>query len=168
MNIRKKRIEEFLNEVASAGPTPGGGAVAALTGAMAAALVEMVSNLSIGKKGYEKQNQTLMNIRNKAKGMKENLLTLADEDVIAFDEVMKAYKEKDKKRIKAALFKATDIPDKTAKSAKAVRSLAIKVAKLGNKNAHSDALCARHLAEASKKAAFENIKINKKALASLK
>jgi len=168
MKIGKKRIEDFLKDVASNNPTPGGGAMAAVAGAMAAALVEMVVNLSIGKKRYEKQSQALRTILRNAKNIKENLLVLADEDTIAFDKVIKAYRSKDKKRIKEALLIATYIPGQTAKLAKEIGRLAVKVAVLGNKNAYSDAVCAQHLAEASVKSAFENIKINKKALASLK
>jgi len=168
MKIGKKRIEDFLKEVASKTPTPGGGAAAALVGALAASLVEMVCNLSIGKKGYEKKSQALKSIKFKAANLKEKLLVLADQDAIAFDNVMKAYRLKNRNNIKKALLTATNIPSQTAKLAKEVSGLAVKVAKLGNKNAYSDAICAQHLASSSFESAYENIKINKKTLASLK
>ena len=54
MGIKKQTLEEFLNDVGSKNPTPGGGSVSAVSGAIAASLVEMVCNLTIGKKNYEK------------------------------------------------------------------------------------------------------------------
>jgi len=53
MNFEDQKISEFIEQVASNTPTPGGGAVGAITAAMATALVEMVASLTIGKKGYE-------------------------------------------------------------------------------------------------------------------
>lgn len=165
--IRDQKIEIFLDELSSASPTPGGGAVAALSGAMAASLVEMVCGLTIGKKGYEKIQIETKLIKSKAANIKRSFLELADEDIFVFNQVMLAYKKGDKAKIKTALKGATDVPAKVGRLADKIAYLAIKMAKVGNKNAVSDAKSALYLARASKKAALENVKINLKALAAL-
>ena len=167
-SIRSQKIENFLVSLSSSSPTPGGGAVAALTGAFAASLVEMVANLTIGKKGYEKVNTEILKIRNEALILKRELLKLADADVKAFNGVMAAYKSKNESRIKKSLQKATDIPSKVLSLSKKIEKMAGRMAKIGNKYALSDAKSAIHLSRASQKAAYENVIINTKALAALK
>ncbi len=162
MRIKQQKIEDFLDKLSSNSPTPGGGAVAALVGAMAASLVEMVANLTIGKKGYEKQQKDVEILRYKAVNAKKKLLDLADEDVKAFDQVLTAYKSKDKKRIEKALMKATEIPLGTAKVSSELEKVAARIAKIGNKNANSDANTAMHLSQAAKLSALENVRINLK------
>jgi formiminotetrahydrofolate cyclodeaminase len=166
--IKNLKIGAFLEDLSSSAPTPGGGATAALAGAMAASLVEMVANLTIGKAKYEKVQKEVRILAGKAAKHKEILLKLADEDVKAFNQVMSAYKSKDQRKIKKALMYATEVPTKVALVSQGVRTLALKIARIGNKNAYSDAKSALHLTEAAVKSAQENIKINKKILAGLK
>lgn len=167
MKIQDQKIGEFLDSVASKSPTPGGGAVAAVTGAMAASLVEMVCNLTIGKKSYPEVQDEMIRVAERASELSQDLLDLADKDSEAFDNVMEAYKTEDKDKIKGALLTAIEVPEKTAEYSENVRELAEIVAELGNKNAHSDAVSAEHLAFAAIQSAQENIEINKKALAIL-
>lgn len=145
-------MKDFLERIASKNPTPGGGAAAAVAGAMAAALVEMVCGLT--------KTQNLQNAKTESKSLREKLLKLADEDCKAFDLVMGAYKTKDKKKIKKALLGAIRVPEETKKLAKEVEKLAKVAIKKGNKNALSDAKTALYLAQAAQKGAEENIKIN--------
>lgn len=168
MKIGEQKINKFLKELGSSSPTPGGGAVAAVTGAFAASLVEMVANLTIGKKSYEKVSDEMQKIKKEALKIKAELISLADEDVKAFDAVMSAYKLKNKEKIKKALELATHVPSKVASLSGEIGRLAEVVSKKGNKNAYSDAKSALHLAHAAIEAAKENIRINKQALASLK
>lgn len=167
MKIQDQKIGEFLDSVASKSPTPGGGAVAAVTGAMAASLVEMVCNLTIGKKNYPEVQDEMIRVAERASELSQDLLDLADRDSEAFDKVMEAYKTEDKDKIKGALLTAIEVPEKTAEYSENVRELAEIVAELGNKNAHSDAVSAEHLAFSAIQSAQENIEINKKALAVL-
>ena len=148
-------MKDFLEKLAGKNPTPGGGAAAAIAGAMGAALVEMVISLS-------------KNLELKTNNLREKLLKLAEEDVVAFDLVMAAYRSKNKEKIMKALLKAIDVPQETKRLAKEVEKLARIVARKGNKNALSDAKTALYLAQAAQKGAEENIKINKKSLASLR
>ncbi len=158
MQIKDQTIEKFLEEVASNAPTPGGGAVAAVVGASAAALVEMVVNLT-------KDEELKANTLTKIKSLREELLGLADEDAAAFDAVMAAYRipKEDASRkdeIQKAFKGAAEVPLKTAELSNKVNKLAKEVLKVGNKNAASDAKSALHLSEASEKSALENVQIN--------
>ena len=148
-------MKDFLEKLASKNPTPGGGAAAAIAGAMGAALVEMVISLS-------------KNLELKTNNLREKLLKLAEEDVVAFDLVMAAYRSKNKEKIMKALLKAIEVPEKTKKLSKEVEKLAKIAARKGNKNALSDAKTALYLAQAAQKGSEANIKINKQSLASLR
>ena len=157
--IKEQKIEEFLNDLASVKPTPGGGAVAALVAAEAAALVEMVVNLT--------KNEEFKHIGEKAHELRGQLLDLADADVAAFDEVMAAYKSKDVSAKITAIKKAIEVPTDTKELACLVQKLAKSMIENGNKNAVSDAKTALHLAEAAEKSAQENININHESLTRL-
>lgn len=170
--INKQTIEKFQKELSSKNPTPGGGVIAALSGSFAASLIEMVCNLTIGKKGYEKVQKTIVKIHKDSVELKIRLSKLAEEDKVAYDKVVSAYKiEKGnlarKDQIKKALKYAIEVPMEVRKLCQEIEVLAYKVAKLGNKNAKSDAKTALYLAHAASKSALENVKINKKSLASL-
>ena len=78
-------------ELASAAPTPGGGGAAAISGAMGAALVSMVCNLTIGKKKYVEVEAELKDVLAKSEGLRVVLTGMIGEDVQAFDAVMGAY-----------------------------------------------------------------------------
>jgi len=167
MTIKNQTIENFLDSVASITPTPGGGAVAAVAGAMAASLVEMVCNLTIGKKNYPDVQDEMIRVAERASELSQELLDLSDKDSEAFERVMAAGKTKDKDKIKGSLLTAIEVPQKVAELCENVRELAEIVAELGNTNAHSDAMSAEHLAFAALQSAQENIEINKKLLAKL-
>lgn len=158
-SVKNEKIIDFLNRLGSVSPTPGGGAVAALTGAMAASLVEMVCGLT--------KTQNLQNSKTQSTQLRLKLLKLADEDCKAFDEVMLAYRSKDKGAIKKSLQKAIDVPGKTVLLSNEVLKLAKIVLKKGNKNTFSDAKTAIYLAQAAIKSADENIRINQQSLAAL-
>jgi len=157
MRIGNQKLDRFLSDLASPRPTPGGGAAAAVTGATAAALVEMVVNLT-REKEYK-------NIGNRAGELRKRLLELADEDCAAFAAVIKAYESKSRFKIRKALGEAIAVPQKTKKLAYEVKRLAQRMIEVGNQNAYSDAKSAEYLAQAAIKAAEENIKINQKLLA---
>lgn len=157
-SIRNKKVKEFLTEVSSSSPTPGGGSAAAVTGATAAALVEMVANLS-------KETNELKKLGTKAQKLRKQLLNLADEDAAAFDKVMQGFRipkgQKGRKtKIQRAFKFATEVPLTTAQISKEVLDMAATMAKKGNKNAISDAKTAKYLAKAAISSALENVKIN--------
>lgn len=172
MGVGKQSIEKFQKELSSKNPTPGGGVVAGLSAQFAASLIEMVCNLTIDKKGYEKVSKVAMKLRKDASGLKAKLAKLTEEDAAAYKKVMLAYKldkknPKRKEAIKKALKHAIEVPMEVRKLAQEIEKIGYRASKIGNKNAVSDAKTAVHLAHAASKSALENVVINKKALAKL-
>jgi len=117
--IAEQSLGRFLDELASPAPTPGGGSAAAIMGAMSAALVSMVCNLTIGKKDYEGVEGTMRQSLDEAEALRRRLTGMIAEDVQAFDALMAAYKlprtsEQDRstraQAIQQALKRATDVP----------------------------------------------------------
>ncbi|AKM83366.1 hypothetical protein A2422_04120 [Candidatus Woesebacteria bacterium RIFOXYC1_FULL_31_51] len=162
--VNKQTINKFQKELGSKNPTPGSGVVSALTASFAASLVEMVCNLTIDKVGYEKVQKDIIKYRKDVVETKNKLSKLAEEDKRACDKVVLAYKIKNKEKIRKALNYAINVSMKVREITKELEILAVKVGKIGNKNALSDAKIAVHFAHASGKSALENIKTNKESL----
>jgi glutamate formiminotransferase/formiminotetrahydrofolate cyclodeaminase len=85
------KITKFIDELASDSPAPGGGSVAALCGALSAALASMVANLTFGKKGYTKHDDVMDEVAVKAQKLKTKLIDYVDKDTEAFNKVMEAF-----------------------------------------------------------------------------
>ncbi len=146
--IKDTAIEPFLDQLASSAATPGGGSAAAIIGAMGAALVSMVCNLTIGKKKYAEVEAEMQDVVAKTEALRKKLTGMIQDDVKAFDAVMGAYgmpKETDAdkqardKAIQAALKLATDVPLACARAAREVIDLAAIASDKGNLNVISDA-----------------------------
>lgn len=160
-----RKIGKFLDDLASGKPTPGGGSAAALSGALAASLVEMVCMLTITKKGYEDVFTECQKILELIRNKRKYLLGLSERDALAYEDVVSAYKtpkeEKGRKtKIQKALKHATLVPLDTATAANDVLEKAERMKKIGNKNAISDAKVAEYLCKASIAGALENVYIN--------
>ncbi|MBM2830573.1 MAG: methenyl tetrahydrofolate cyclohydrolase [Gammaproteobacteria bacterium] len=167
--IKDKSIQVFLDELASKASTPGGGSAAAITGAMGAALVSMVCNLTIGKKNYENVEDELKGILKQAEELRIRLTDMVRADVEVFNQVMAAYgmpKETEaekairSKAIQVALCAATDVPLNCARACAEVIDLSKVVAEKGNKNVISDAGVAVLAAYAALRSAALNVYIN--------
>lgn len=91
-SLAQQTIQQFLQELSSASPTPGGGSVAALSGAMAAALVSMVGRLTLGKKKYAAVQAEMAELVAQADALRQTLTDLLQADVEAFGRVSAAYK----------------------------------------------------------------------------
>lgn len=170
----EQRIIDFLDTLASAEPTPGGGSAAALGGALAAALVSMVCNLTLGKKGYEAVQGEMEAIRTRSEALRGKLARLLEADTQAYQQVMAAYrlprrtaeeKEAREATLQAALVEATEVPLAIAEACAEVMELALPAAQKGNRWAASDAGVAVLLAEAALHGALLNVRTN---LASLR
>ncbi len=110
--IRDQKIIEFLDDLKSEAPAPGGGAVAALTGAQGAALIMMVANLTIGKKKYAEYEALNIRVRDEAQEVLSQLIQGIDDDKEAFTLVSNAYAmpkvtEEEKEMRKAAISEAS-------------------------------------------------------------
>jgi formiminotetrahydrofolate cyclodeaminase len=160
-----KSYEELLEEIASKSPAPGGGSVAALSGAFGASLVSMVCNLTIGKKKFSDVEDEFKNILEEAGALKDELLFLSKEDVRAFNEVMAAFKmdgkEKEKK-LQEAYQGAANVPLLTARKCLRLLELADSASGKGNPNTITDAGVAALMAHAGFKGAVFNVRINLK------
>ena len=147
-DIKDTEIEQFLAALASQSATPGGGSAAAIIGAMGAALVSMVCNLTIGKKKYAEVEGDMQAVLAKSETLRRKLIGMIEDDVRAFDAVMGAYgmpKESDADKaargeaIQAALKQATDVPLACARAAREVIDIAATASDKGNLNVISDA-----------------------------
>ena len=166
-------IAHFLDGLASSAATPGGGGAAAISGAMGAALVSMVCNLTIGKKKYVEVEAELKEVLAKSEDLRGVLTGMIAEDVTAFDAVMGAYalpKGTDEEKagragkIQEALRTATDVPLACCRACRAVIDLAAIAADKGNLNVISDAGVAVLSAHAGLRSAALNVYINAKGL----
>ncbi len=159
----------FLEALAAATPTPGGGSAAAHTGAVAAALVAMVARLTLGKKKYETVKERMWEILDQAEKLRTTLLQNVEEDAQAFEAVMQAFKlpkdtpeqeEQREQAIRLATINASRVPLVTAENCLAVQKLALELTETGNINAITDAASAATLARAALTCAAYNVRIN--------
>ena len=159
-------LAQFLDDVASSEPAPGGGTVAAIAGSMAAALAAMVGRLTVGRKKYADVEGEFRGIITQAEELRARLRRLADEDAAAYGEVMKAYAipkdqaEARKAAIQAAMWGAAQTPMRTLEAARDVAKLCVRAAAAGNVNARSDGGVGGMLAGAAAKGAYYNVLIN--------
>ncbi|MFL7813961.1 MAG: glutamate formimidoyltransferase [Anaerolineales bacterium] len=156
---------DFSDQLAAATATPGGGSAAAYAGAMAAGLVSMVARLTIGKKGYEDQEQTMAALLEESENLRAELRAAVDRDAEAFNQVMAAYKKPKsapdrKEAIQGATLHAAEVPLEVAGKALQVMELALTAARAGNLNAISDAGSGVNLAYAALNSAAYNVRIN--------
>lgn len=155
----------FVEAVAADSPTPGGGAVAALAGSLAASLAQMVAGVTIGKKRYADVEAEMQTIVQASDELRQKLLDNTVKDVNAFDELMDAYRlPKDNadrdSLIQEKILGATEVPFAVCRQAYEALQLADRVAKIGNKNAATDAAVGAHMAVAAIESAALNVRIN--------
>jgi formiminotetrahydrofolate cyclodeaminase len=169
--IKQSAIEKFLDALAGQSATPGGGSAAAIIGAMGAALVAMVCNLTIGKKKYAEVEDEMRSLLAKAEELRHRLTGMIEDDVKAFDAVMGAYgmaKETDAEKaarsgaIQAALKLATEVPLRCCHAAREVIDLAAATSAKGNLNVISDAGVGVLAAYAALRSAALNVYTNAK------
>ena len=168
-NVRKSAgpgLSEWMDRVASANPSPGGGTVSAVAGGIAAALAAMVGRLTVGRKKYADVDAEFRTLIEQAEALRLRLVRLGAADAAAYDGVSAAYgipKAQEQERtaaIQAALLVATRVPLETLRAARDVAALAARAAEAGNRNAASDAGVAALLAEAAARGAAYNVRIN--------
>ncbi len=164
-------VGEFLEDLASAKATPGGGSAAALAGAASAALVSMVARLS--PKSDDNQSRLAV-VAELSYAYRMQIQELVDEDARAFDSVLTAMKlpkdtpeqrSKRKEHIQKALKHAAAVPLEVMESSLQVLQLAAEVAEIGSRRAVSDAGAAGALAHGAVQAAAYNVRINLKDIA---
>lgn len=165
----EKPVSVFLDELASSAPAPGGGSAAALAGAIGAALVSMVANLTVGKKDYANVQDDIQRLLGQSEGLRHKCQELLDADVAAYTEVSKVYKmPRDTEEAKAArgeamqkaLKNATAVPMELGEVCVEILKLCPEATEKGNVRAVSDVGVAALMAEAALRAAALNVLIN--------
>ena len=169
MKLVEQRVIDFVAVTASKEPTPGGGAIAALTAATGAALAEMVANLTFGKKGYEAVQTEMEVLQAKAEEIRERMLELSQADADVFNIFMNALglpKNTDEEKairtaaIQQAYKDAAMVPFEIGELANQIFDLAELASQKGNQNLITDGIIAAINARAAVKAAFLNVRIN--------
>ncbi|MCP4424916.1 MAG: glutamate formimidoyltransferase [Chloroflexi bacterium] len=159
-------LAEFVETTAANTPTPGGGSVAALAGALAAALAQMVAGLTVGRKKYADVDGDARAILAEADQLRQALTAAIAEDAAAFDRVMAAWRDKslDKTAKAAAIEQATigagEVPLRVARLSRDAAKLARQIAEIGNANAVTDGAAGAIMAHAAAGVAALNVKIN--------
>ncbi len=164
------RPEGFIRAVAEGASTPGGGAVAALCGALAAALAAMVAKLTVGKRKYADVETEMKEVAGRADKLSAELTDAIAEDVEAFNTVMTAFRLAKEtpgraEKIQTAYMKAASVPMRVAKLGLESLKLVEVVADKGNANAASDAGVAAHAGLAAVEGAALNVLVNAKEFA---
>ena len=169
MKLVEQRVIDFVAATASKEPTPGGGAIAALTAATGAALAEMVANLTFGKKGYEAVQTEMEELQAKAEAIRERMLELSQADADVFNIFMNALglpKNTDEEKaartaaIQQAYKDAAMVPFEIGELANQIFDLAELASRKGNQNLITDGIIAAINARAAVKSAFLNVHIN--------
>lgn len=167
--LASMKVISFLSELASNSPAPGGGSVAALSGALGCALTSMVCNLTVGKEKYADVQDEIKDVLRKSEKLRDQLTELIDRDTEAFNDVMKAFKmpketeDQKKKRSKAiqdGYKTAARIPLETAKICEKILDLSMTIAEKGNQNSITDAAVSALMAKAGVESAILNVRIN--------
>ena len=169
MKLVEQRVIDLVAATASKEPTPGGGAIAALTAATGAALAEMVANLTVGKKGYEAVQPEMEELQAKAEAIRKRMLELSQADADVFNIFMNALglpKNTDEEKaartaaIQQAYKDAAMVPFEIGELANQIFDLAELASRKGNQNLITDGIIAAINARAAVKSAFLNVRIN--------
>lgn len=162
-------VHDFIQEMKSDSPAPGGGSASALAGALSAGLGIMVANLTSGNARYAEGEGRIQELRSALESVLKDLERYIDEDTAAFNEVMAAFKlpkegeeEKAVRReaIQGSMKKAAELPLLVAHSCVQALTAAVELLRIGNSNAASDAAVAGRLAYAALWGAVYNVRIN--------
>src|SRR5919198_3751843 len=162
-------VGDFLQRLGSSDPTPGGGAAAALVGAIGAALIQMTANLTIGRPRLADVEPQARSIEERAGQLRAELAKLGDDDEEVFKQVGAAYRlprqTDDEKAartaaIQTALQAAAGVPLRTAHACARVIALAEESAPILNPSVISDVLVGAVLAQAALHSAALNVEIN--------
>lgn len=166
-------IQRYLNEVASKSPVPGGGSVAALTGALGITLLSKVINFTIGKDRYREVEQEMTKTLNSCKLLCNNFTRLCSEDARAYEGLSVAFKmpkgtgierQERQKKIQEALREATAVPLEICNYAHRAIKLCLPVARKGNINLITDVACAGVMLKCAFQSALLNVEINLKSI----
>ena len=169
MSFQEMSLTNFSEVLASGAPTPGGGSASALSGALATGLAAMVARTTAASKKFADRAGQMNQVATEADRLRDEFLTLVDEDARAFDQVMAAFRmpketpEQQAARsqaIQQAYRTAVEPPMRVCTRSLRVLELALQVAEQGNPSAASDAGVAALLAATALEGGALNVQIN--------
>lgn len=167
--LKDLSLVDYLAKTASGDPVPGGGSSAALNAALAAALTEMVAQLTIGRKNFENVDAEMRAVAEKASSLRQKLVQDIDRDSDAYAQVLKAFqmprataeeKAERASAVQEAFQQAALVPLGVARDAVALMDLGRTVISKGNPNAASDGAAGVLAARMAARTAVYNVKIN--------
>lgn len=162
--LASMRLNDFIDELSSDSPAPGGGSVSALAASMAAGLAAMVAVLSHTRKGFESKQPDLDRIAIRAQTLKDQFLAAVDADTAAFDQLLDAMRMPKGDTRDAAIIEATvaatEVPLRVLEACPEVISLCIEVGRIGLQASLSDAGVGAQMARAAAAGAYQNVCIN--------
>jgi len=168
-DLNRLTIAGFLEELASENPVPGGGSVAALAGALAAALTTMVARLTVGREKFKDRWETMQPIEERASQRIALFQSLVQKDTEAYQKVVDAFRlpketeeEKRSRReaVQEAFKEAARVPMETLLALEQLAEDALEAVRSGNPNAASDAGAAVQMIRAGATVAAYNVWIN--------
>lgn len=169
MKLDQLSVRNFVQELGSGNPTPGGGSVAALCGALGAALSAMVSGLTMGREDFKDTQGPMQGIKQTAEELADHFLNLVQEDTDAYQQVIAALrlpKETEEQKasrqaaMQDAMKRAAAVPLETLRASERLIQIAKEAVDQGNPNAITDAGAAVHLARTAAAVAAYNVRIN--------
>jgi formiminotetrahydrofolate cyclodeaminase len=164
-----KPLSVYLDDAASKQPAPGGGSVSACVGALGAALVSMVCNLTRGREKFAAVDEQMQALVVRSEACRATLEGLLQDDTVAYNGVIAAYRmPKDteaaaaarKAAVQAGLIAAATVPLEICRASLEVCRLSRTAAELGNPQAVTDAGIGAVLGEAAVVSAALNVTIN--------
>lgn len=156
----------FIEAVASNKPTPGGGSVAALAGALAASLGQMVAGLTVNRKKYADVQDEATVVLEEASSLRQELTAAIEEDAAAFNDLMAVFRNKElndaekEAQIQQATIGAAEVPMRVARLSHRAAKVALQIARVGNINAATDGVAGVLMAQTAVEIAALNVKIN--------
>lgn len=169
MELKHLTVTEFAAITASDAPAPGGGSVSALAGTLAAALVEMVARLTVGREKYAASQEAMDEILRTIPPVREQLLEAIDRDSSAFDQYMAALampkstdeeKEARKAAMQEGLKEAAKVPLEVAQAALSLMPSLEQAVTMGNPNAVTDGMVGTMMARTAVLGALYNVRVN--------
>ena len=171
MGYQTESVWTYVSDAASGKPTPGGGSVSALAGALAASMGEMAANFTSGKEGYEDVQEEISRALSELKRDRQKMLALMEADIQAYTEVDEALnlprsteKEKEEReiRLQEALVEAAKVPMNVMRQCSRTAGLVERLSRMANPNLITDVAVAAELCRAACRAARWNVEVNLK------
>ncbi|HUX00045.1 MAG: cyclodeaminase/cyclohydrolase family protein [Phycisphaerae bacterium] len=169
MNYRTKPLIHYLDNAAAAQPTPGGGSVAAVAGALASTMASMAAGFTKGKEKFKDVQPEIEEALGRLAETRNRLLGLADEDMVAYESVMAAYRmpkgtDEEKSARAEAVRQATKrslgLVESVLAACRDILVISLRLAGIANPNLISDVGVAGELAAGAARAAFLNVEVN--------